>query len=193
MEKTADILWKSCANGNNESFKSLFDTWYEPLCRYSCFFTGDSMDAEEVVLDFFMYIWHNRATIVIEKSFEAYAKTAVHNRSLNKIRSRKHHEELDKASSVSFEETYEFDTDTLIDIAWEAASSAPKRCREIFNNEPERWPYICPDSLQDRSGCQDRRGLYDQGIEIYAYRDKKNSSFFDFCLRVSYGFDVSVN
>ena len=32
MEKTADILWKSCANGNNESFKSLFDTWYEPLC-----------------------------------------------------------------------------------------------------------------------------------------------------------------
>lgn len=111
MEKTADILWKSCANGNNESFKSLFDTWYEPLCRYSCFFTGDSMDAEEVVLDFFMYIWHNRATIVIEKSFEAYAKTAVHNRSLNKIRSRKHHEELDKASSVSFEETYEFDTE----------------------------------------------------------------------------------
>lgn len=88
MEKTADILWKSCANGNNESFKSLFDTWYEPLCRYSCFFTGDSMDAEEVVLDFFMYIWHNRASIVIEKSFEAYAKTAVHNRSLNKIRSR---------------------------------------------------------------------------------------------------------
>lgn len=133
MEKTADILWKSCANGNNESFKSLFDTWYEPLCRYSCFFTGDSMDAEEVVLDFFMYIWHNRATIVIEKSFEAYAKSAVHNRSLNKIRSRKHHEELDKASSVSFEETYEFDTDTLIDVAWEAASSAPKRCREIFN------------------------------------------------------------
>lgn len=60
MEKTADILWESCANGNNESFKSLFDTWYEPLCRYSCFFTGDSMDAEEVVLDFFMYIWHNR-------------------------------------------------------------------------------------------------------------------------------------
>lgn len=34
---------------------------------------------------------------------------------------------------MSFEETYEFDTDTLIDIAWEAASSAPKRCREIFN------------------------------------------------------------
>lgn len=181
MEKSADILWKSCANGNNESFKSLFDTWYEPLCRYSCFFTGDSMDAEEVVLDFFMYIWHNRTTIVIEKSFEAYAKTAVHNRSLNKIRSRKHHEELDKASSMSFEETYEFDTDTLIDIAWEAASSAPKRCREIFNM-----------SRKDGLTYQDRRGLYDQGIEIYAYRDKKNSSFFDFYLRVSQGFDVSI-
>ena len=55
-EKATGILWKSSAEGNNESFKALFDLWYEPLCRYAYFYTGDSMDAEEVVLDFFMHL-----------------------------------------------------------------------------------------------------------------------------------------
>lgn len=132
-EKATGILWKSSAEGNNESFKALFDLWYEPLCRYAYFYTGDRMDAEEVVLDFFMHLWRNRTSINIEKSFETYAKRAVHNRSLNKIRSRKHHEELETASSVAYEDIYEFDTDTLIEIAWEAASSVPKKCRDIFN------------------------------------------------------------
>lgn len=134
MGKTADILWNSFdRTGDGKSFRALFDVWFEPLCRYAMFFTRDSMDAEEVVLDFFLHLWKNREAIRIEKSFEAYAKSAVHNHCMNKLRSRKSHEVLDKAGSVSFEEVYEFDTDTIIDIAWEAASSMPNKCRDIFN------------------------------------------------------------
>lgn len=36
-EKATDILWNSSAEGNNASFKALFDFWYEPLCRYAYF------------------------------------------------------------------------------------------------------------------------------------------------------------
>lgn len=134
MAKTADILWNSFdRTDNGKSFKALFDAWYEPLCRYAEFFTRDKMDAEEVVIDFFLHLWKHKDSIQIQKSFEAYAKSAVHNRCLNKLRSRKSHEDIEKAGSVSFEEVYEFDTDTIIDIAWEAASSMPRKCRDIFN------------------------------------------------------------
>lgn len=134
MAETADILWRTFdRDSDSRSFKELFHCWYEPLCRYARFFTGDSMDAEEVVTDFFLHLWRNRESIKIEKSFEAYAKKAVHNRCLNRIRSRRSHEDLEKAGSVSIEDAWEFDTATLIDIAWEAASSMPERCRDIFN------------------------------------------------------------
>ena len=134
MAKTTDILWKSFDRADDgRGFRALFDTWYEPMCRYAGFFLQNRMDAEEVVLDFFLHLWKNKDSIQIQKSFEAYAKSAVHNRCLNRLRSRKTYEDIEKASSAAIEETYEFDTDTLIDIAWEAASSAPQKCRDIFN------------------------------------------------------------
>ena len=134
MKATADRLWNSFDEaGDGKSFKALFETWFEPLCRYACFFTRDSMDAEEVVLDFFLHLWRKRETTEIEKSFESYAKSAVHNRCLNKLRSRRNYEDIEKAADASVEEIYEFDTDTLMDIAWAAASSMPDKCRDIFN------------------------------------------------------------
>ncbi len=134
MDKTADIFWESFGrDGDGKSFRALFDAWYGPLFRYAEFFTRDRMDAEEVVLDFFLHLWRNRGTLTIEKSFEAYARSAIHNRCLNRLRSRRIHEDIGEASSAAVEEIYEFDTDTLIDIAWEAASSMPRRCREIFD------------------------------------------------------------
>lgn len=152
MEKTVDVLWGSFQAGDSRGFRALFDAWFEPLCRYALFFTGDRMDAEEVVLDFFLHLWWKRDSIEITKSFESYAKSAVHNRCLNKIRSRRYHDGLEKAESVQFEENYEFDTDTIIDIAWEAASSMPSKCRDIFNMS--RKDGLSYAEIADRTGLE---------------------------------------
>lgn len=133
MEDSSDILWRKYrSTGDEASFRSLFDQYYQPLCRYSCFFTQDRMDSEEVVLDFFLHIWSNRDSILLEKSFEAYARVAIHNRSLNRIRSRRNMGSLNEASSVCVEDRYDFDTETLMKMAWEAASSIPGKGQEIF-------------------------------------------------------------
>ena len=138
MDRNTDTLWKDFSrSGDRDSFKELFGLCFEPMCRYCQFFTRDRMDAEEVVLDFFLHLWKRRSEISIDRSFDAYSKTALHNRCLNRIRSRRNGEDLAKAQEVPVEGEYEFDTETLMGIVWEGATALPPKCREIFRMSRE--------------------------------------------------------
>ncbi len=151
MDRKTDTLWKDFSrSGDGGSFKELFGLCFEPMCRYCQFFTRDRMDAEEIVLDFFLHLWKQRGGITIGKSFDAYSKTALHNRCLNRMRSRRNAEDLGKARDVSVEEDYEFDTETLMGIVWEAATALPPKCRDIFRMSREEG--LTYAQIADRTG-----------------------------------------
>ena len=82
-----NILWNNFREGQPNSFRPLFDHFYVPLCEYSFQILKDKMDAEDVVLDMFVFIWKNYDRINVGKSIRSYLFTSVKNRSLNYLRS----------------------------------------------------------------------------------------------------------
>ena len=85
-----NILWNDFKEGRSNSFRPLFDCFYPSLCEYAFQILGDSMDAEDVVLDLFIFIWKNSDRINIGKSIRSYLFTSVKNRALNHLRGMKH-------------------------------------------------------------------------------------------------------
>lgn len=82
-----NILWNNFKGGLPNSFRPLFDYFYAPLCEYAFQILKDKMDAEDVVLDMFIFIWKNSDRIDIGKSIRSYLFISVKNRSLNHLRS----------------------------------------------------------------------------------------------------------
>lgn len=81
-----NILWNNFRGGQPNSFRPLFDYFYPSLCEYAFQIVKDKMDAEDVVLDLFIFIWKNSDRIAIESSVRSYLFTAVRNRALNHLR-----------------------------------------------------------------------------------------------------------
>ena len=79
-------MWNNFRGGQPNSFRPLFDYFYAPLCEYAFHILKDKMDAEDVVLDMFIFIWKNSYRIDIGKSIRSYLFISVKNRSLNHLR-----------------------------------------------------------------------------------------------------------
>ena len=83
---TNDIsLLRQIREGNEDAFKSLFETYFTPLCRFIYLHLDDKNVAEELAMDIFIYLWENRETLVIT-SVRAYLVRAVHNACLSYLR-----------------------------------------------------------------------------------------------------------
>jgi RNA polymerase sigma-70 factor (family 1) len=59
-------------NGNAQAFDELFRIYGKRLYHFSLGYLKSKIDAEEVVQEVFMKIWHNRSTLNPELSFNAY-------------------------------------------------------------------------------------------------------------------------
>ena len=81
-----NILWNNFRGGQPNSFRVLFDHFYPSLCEYAFQILKDKMDAEDIVLDLFIFIWNNSNRINIGKSIRSYLFTSVKNRALNNLR-----------------------------------------------------------------------------------------------------------
>ena len=69
-----NILWNDFKEGRSNSFRPLFDYFYQSLCEYAFQILENNMDAEDVVLDLFIFIWKNADRINIGKSLSALAR-----------------------------------------------------------------------------------------------------------------------
>lgn len=72
--------------GDEETYISLFRSYYIPLCAYSRRYVGRKDVAEEIVSDTFLKIWENRTSIQINTSVKSYLFQAVYNNSLYYLR-----------------------------------------------------------------------------------------------------------
>ena len=134
IEKYPDILWAEFKrNQDAKSFKVLFNHFFTPLCRYSILFLKDSQDAEEVVLDLFIYLWRHQSEIDIKTSIDSYMYRSVRNRSLNVIRTKHPSISLEEAEYLTIPENlHGVDISDISEILELAVDSLPPRCREVF-------------------------------------------------------------
>lgn len=128
-----------------ESFRDLYNRYYEELCRFAMQLLNNSSLAEEVVDDEFMYLWTNRSRLEI-KSIKTYLFRAVHNSCIDVLRSSKHRfsslsSQISSADSIHFMERVFIDEahplGQLLDKELEtevrqAVGRLPDDCKRVF-------------------------------------------------------------
>ena len=115
---TNDIsLLRQIREGNEDAFKSLFETYFTPLCRFIYLHLDDKNVAEELAMDIFIYLWENRETF----------------QCLNELRKKKETVGLDGVEVSTINTSVStLETEELYRLIQEAVFSLPDKCRNIF-------------------------------------------------------------
>ena len=152
------ILWREMINvdqkviddvnkGDEQAFRSLFDSYWSYLCSVAAMYVPDSCAVEEIVSDVFMSIWNHRGHY--RAPIHAYLVGCVRNACVSHLRSRMLKERLKESyekelllfaqqrclgdehplEALSAKETEE--------RIKKIAASLPERCRQVF----ERYFY----------------------------------------------------
>lgn len=65
-------IWSSYRNGDEQSFRQLYDLYYAGLFKYGFRFTKDQHIIEESIQDLFIKLWQNRSTVGPTPSVKFY-------------------------------------------------------------------------------------------------------------------------
>jgi len=123
--------------GNPLAFEQLFDSCYEPLCRYAYSILRDIDDAEDVVQNVFFKLWDQHEALNIQTSINSYLYRMVHNDSINTIQQQTNHQEhnLNYLSSIKTDvnSTSEYIESSELQKAIDhALAGLPPQCRRVF-------------------------------------------------------------
>ena len=129
-----NILWNNFRGGQPNSFRVLFDHFYPSLCEYAFQILKDKMDAEDIVLDLFIFIWNNSNRINIGKSIRSYLFISVRNRALNHMRRLKP-EFLEEGfdAPVLDPALTDIDIKDISAVIMAALETLPERGRQVWN------------------------------------------------------------
>ena len=123
--------------GNHATFASLFDNYYDALCRYAFSILKDTDDAQDIVQKVFCKLWDQHADLEIRTSIKSYLYRIVHNESLNFVLQQTNRGEINR-EIIGFagentddvnEQVAASDLQRAIDKA--LADLAPQ-CRKVF-------------------------------------------------------------
>ena len=126
---------------DEQSFESVFKSYFKALHAYALAIVKDSEEAEEVVQSVFLKLWEKRETIEINSSLKAYLYRAVYHDSLNHIKhqqvKRKHwdhaHYEMTQGKAEEIGEQIKGQENELYERFQLAMEKLPEKCRMVFN------------------------------------------------------------
>lgn len=174
--------------GDREAFKTLFHTWYAPLCHYASHFLNDDEQATEAVQDFFVRLWEKRSSLVVESSLRHYLFRSVRNQCLNLIRQDKvrqlHAIRLQEALLAdNAPEEYSISPEMLVKIE-ESIAALPEKRREIFRlNREEGLKYR---EIAEKLGISVKTVEAQMGAALRSLREKLRVFIF-FCFFIKKG------
>lgn len=121
----------------HSQLEQYFFEHFEALHRYAYTILKDNDDAKDVVQHVFIQLWEKRDTLTIRESVRSYLYVAVHNQSLNKIKSQKiRQKHYDNFSAGESETTiYQQESAAAAELKKEvlaAMDTLPEKCREVF-------------------------------------------------------------
>lgn len=138
-------IWTDIKKGSERAFYTLYTLLFPNLIRYVMQIVKDIFLAEDIVQEVFIKIWHDRNTIHIVGSIQAYIYKMAHHASINKLqhqatRKNKVNKTISDEEWQFIRDTYQVDdliieniekddTDMLIQ---QVISTLPDKCREVF-------------------------------------------------------------
>ncbi len=137
MHLTDDRVFLLIQSGDEKGLEMLFNTYYDPLCRYANTYLNDPDEAEEIVQNSFLKIWEKRKHLSIGTSAKSYLYQIVRNACLNEIKHRKvkklygesvlrqgeHYQESSEEQTIQLE---------LSELITTAIENLPGQCQLIF-------------------------------------------------------------
>jgi len=140
-------------------FDYIFNFYYSSLCAFSLQYIDNRNSVEDLVQDFFVYLWIEAPRIQIKSSLKSYLFTAIKNRCLD---SQKHAKITEKYRTFIFFSTEAEDDSTehffaeseLRQAIHNSMGKLPPRCREIF--ELSRLNGLSNQEISDKLGISKR-------------------------------------
>jgi RNA polymerase sigma-70 factor, ECF subfamily len=129
-------LVRQLREGDERTFKFLFDQYYRPLTVFTLKYVSDVEEAKEIVQDFFVRLWTRRAELNIRFSLKMYLYQSVKNAALNYLETNKVAQRRMQQYTVPLTAT-----DTALEhmmaaeqeeMLMRAIDTLPEKCREIF-------------------------------------------------------------
>lgn len=120
---------------NSKSFKDIYDTYFENICRFLNYYTRDIRVIEEVVQDIFVTLWEERYKSDIQH-IKTYLYRSARNRILNYLRDEENRrallenwskDEYGKTLSADCIDRNEFDS-----LLQKAIDDLPPKCKQIY-------------------------------------------------------------
>ena len=148
------------AKDDRNSFKNIFNDYYQPLCHLSLHYLDDEDEAKGVVQDAFVKLWEIRHELNPESNLRNFLFTLVKNNCLNILKRRqillKHHEKIrwmemhfqyESLSRMGYDYLEFNELKEKIDIA---VSNLPEHCRMVF--EMSRFQELKNREIADKLG-----------------------------------------
>lgn len=87
IDQSEKAFFQQIAEGNEQAFKSLFDTYRTRLFYYISRIVKSDQIAEELVMDVFLKIWLGRELITQIEHFDGFLFRIAHNKTIDFLRS----------------------------------------------------------------------------------------------------------
>ena len=138
---TEQEIWKYLRQMREESseraFRGFYDLTYDRLFRIAYFFLKREEWAQEVVLDVFMSLWNQRATLSDVHNIEDYCFILTRNAALNYLEKEKRHasrslETVPESDGTDQSPEEQLISEELFARYVKALDRLPERCREVF-------------------------------------------------------------
>lgn len=124
-------------DGDQTAFELLFRYYYPGLVIFASNIIVNRDEAEEIVQDFFVRLWENRATIKTGNTIKSYLFTSVKNRSINYLKSNQVKQHVVDELKKQMETEMRYNPDIYVDTELQqrlkkAFEKLPPRTAEIF-------------------------------------------------------------
>ncbi|MEL7586224.1 MAG: RNA polymerase sigma-70 factor [Prolixibacteraceae bacterium] len=121
---------------NKVVFDFIFNYYYSGLCAYARRWVTAPDIAEDLVQDFFVWLWIDGSSLKINTSLKSYLFTAVKNKAVNHLKHVRVKEQYGIRIMQEIREHdyagWEFSEPELIELIEQGLEKLPPRCREIF-------------------------------------------------------------
>lgn len=124
-------------NGDEHAFTEIYNRYWQPLFFVASHKVGNLAEAEEVVQDIFLDLWHRREELTVTSSLSAYLSTCVKYKVLNilakrqlSLRYMKYASGAINQEDHSTEDWLQFEQ--LKEQLADATAKLPEKCRIVF-------------------------------------------------------------
>jgi RNA polymerase sigma-70 factor (ECF subfamily) len=130
------FLIQQVIEGNEKAFEQLFRLYYQRLYHFAFNLVHHQEQAEEVVSDVFVKLWHNRQKLASVQNHEIYLYVAIKNQSLNYLNKKENLRVFEDITLHELVNNYNpeqaLELQELKQSIEAAVESLPTQCKVVF-------------------------------------------------------------